>query len=334
MQTSRLFLIITIAFAWLIASVVGVAGQTDPAAARAALPSAGCGSAAVAAGRTRGSMDLDALVRSWHVNVPPAHDGAKPVPLVLLLHGYTQDGLGILLDSGVGALGDEVGYVTVAPEGRGQLQRWIFELDSAPMDISAANPDIAFISALLDRLGDELCLDLARVYAAGFSNGALATAAVGCALSDRIAAIAEVAGPFDFGTRCTLERPVPFIGFHGTEDSALPMEGGLGPGVATTPTDVGVPFTETPMAADPVWAGSMSDRVAAIASRNGCSPEPVSTSVSKHVHTETWPCPRDADVEFVVVDGDGHSWPGTSDATMEIAATPMIWEFFEQHARG
>ena len=46
-------------------------------------------------------------------------------------------------------------------------------------------------------------------------------------------------------------------------------------------------------------------------------------------------------MELVVADGDGHTWPGSSaqqewvsflgPVTMEIDATEMIWDFFEQH---
>jgi polyhydroxybutyrate depolymerase len=54
-------------------------------------------------------------------------------------------------------------------------------------------------------------------------------------------------------------------------------------------------------------------------------------AISEHVDTMSWPCRPDADVQFVVIDGDGHSWPGTPDATTEIDATQMIWEFFERH---
>lgn len=46
-------------------------------------------------------------------------------------------------------------------------------------------------------------------------------------LSDRIAAIAPVAGPMGTET-CQPRRPVPVIHFHGTEDDAVPLKGGKG----------------------------------------------------------------------------------------------------------
>ena len=51
-----------------------------------------------------------------------------------------------------------------------------------------------FISALIDSLTADLNIDTTRVYATGMSNGAFMTYTLGCELSDRIAAIAPVAG--------------------------------------------------------------------------------------------------------------------------------------------
>jgi poly(3-hydroxybutyrate) depolymerase len=82
------------------------------------------------------------------------------------------------------------------------------------------------------------------------------------------------------------------------------------------------------------------DRVESIGLRNGCDPGPVSTAVADGVERFAWPCPPGAEVELVVTDGDGHTWPGSSaqqewvsflgPVTMEIDATEMIWDFFEQ----
>ena len=52
-------------------------------------------------------------------------------------------------------------------------------------------------------------------------------------------------------------------------------------------------------------------------------------------------CPPGAAVEFYIVLGGGHAWPGskvsaalksiTGPSTFEINATDIIWKFFEQH---
>ena len=61
-------------------------------------------------------------------------------------------------------------------------------------DWTTCNDDIAFVSQLLDELETEFCIDPARVYATGFSNGATFTYALGASLPQRIRAIAPSSG--------------------------------------------------------------------------------------------------------------------------------------------
>ncbi len=95
-----------------------------------------------------------------------------------------------------------------------------------------APDDVAFIDDLLDALEAELCIDSARVFSTGFSAGAHLSVRLACDLSDRIAAIAPVAGvyfhPFSPDipeSGCLSTRPIPVIAFHGTTDPGVPFEG-------------------------------------------------------------------------------------------------------------
>ena len=55
----------------------------------------------------------------------------------------------------------------------------------------------------------------------------------------------------------------------------------------------------------------------------------------------TYPCPAGAAVEFYIVEGGGHSWPGskfseeiapvTGPTTFEVNATDVIWQFFRHY---
>src|SRR5262249_29715357 len=72
-----------------------------------------------------------------------------------------------------------------------------------------------------------VAVDPRRVYATGMSNGAIMAYRVAAELSDRIAAIAPVSGPM--GTeKCSPQRPVPVMHFHGTDDEFAPFKGGRG----------------------------------------------------------------------------------------------------------
>ena len=72
------------------------------------------------------------------------------------------------------------------------------------------------------------------MFVAGLSNGAFMTSSLACAYSDRIAAASPVAGITD-PEGCEFERPVPVIAFHGTEDTFVAFDGGLGSSVADLP---------------------------------------------------------------------------------------------------
>ena len=339
MRVIRRSLVGVMALALLAGSSVGVEAQSE-AVSRPPMPSAGCGSSEVVPGDTDDSMESAGLEREWLLHVPPAHDGETPLPLVIQLHGYGMRGSemdGTRLEP----FGDQMGFATVTPEGRGRIPRWVFELDDRGWDVVPSNPDVVFIGALIDRLGEELCLDLARVFATGVSNGAQAANALACTTGDRIAAIAPVAGIIDFGDRCSTGRPVPVIAFHGTADPLLLFDGGVGAVTETFPTDTGESFAELPSTQDPALTVPIPERAAGIARRYGCEPEPGATMIATAVERIEYSCPADADVMLILAHGAGHVWPGDTltpsqeafqgPGTIEIDAAEMMWEFFEQH---
>ena len=81
---------------------------------------------------------------------------------------------------------------------------------------------------ILDRVEAELCIDRSRIFVSGFSNGGMFAATLGCALSDRVAAVASVAG-VHLLPDCR-GRPMPIIVIHGSADDMVPFsEGDVGP---------------------------------------------------------------------------------------------------------
>src|SRR4029077_10187735 len=87
-----------------------------------------------------------------------------------------------------------------------------------------------FIAKMLDDLESVVNVDKQRVYATGISNGAMMCYRLAAELSERIAAIAPVAGTLaleKFQPKC----PMPVLHIHGTIDRLVPYEG-AGPTVA------------------------------------------------------------------------------------------------------
>ena len=325
MRVMERILLSAISVALIASSAVAVAAQSETdAASRPAVPSDGCGVTTAEAGSHLDlSLDVDGLERTWSMRVPPSHDGVTPVPMWLQLHGCCG-GTGSQQVMLYSAAADEHGFVLVAPDAHFASGFWMFDAETAVLDTSASNPDIAFIDTLIEHLGAELCIDLARVYAAGYSAGAKGASVLGCVLEDRIAAVAPVAGMLDLGDDCRLDRPVPFLAVHGTADPTVYFDGGYAPSVDDWPVHQAYGQAAIP------------ERVANVALRNGCGAEHTMETSSVAVEAGavpverwSWPCPVGAEVGLIV-HGGGHSWPSSYDAGFD--GTALIWEFFEQHA--
>jgi polyhydroxybutyrate depolymerase len=289
----------------------------------APVPSVGCGTSTqgpvVAESRT---LTVGATERSYLLTVPTAHDGTTPRPLVVDFHGFGEGAQVHTLMSELSPVAEAEGFVAVFPHGTGTPVRWNTNPDLA------ANPDLQFVDALLDQLATDLCVDRAEVYAMGLSNGAFMTSVVGCTLSDRFAAIAPVAGAIR-PSPCAATRPVPMLAFHGTQDPILRFNGGVGP--------IGGPTTTSPTPPDLDGPGFPAN-VAAWADANGCEPTATDTPITDEVLHRVYSCPDDADVEFLIILGGGHTWPGSAfsasiasivgHTTMDIHASEESWDFF------
>jgi polyhydroxybutyrate depolymerase len=260
------------------------------------------------------SLQHGELTRTYILHVPPAYDGASRLPVVLNFHGFGSSARNQAAYSRLPRKGDEAGFIVVTPDGAGTPRRWNNARFAGEAD------DIGFVRALVAALKAELCVDGNRIYAAGISNGSALSQRLACELPDVIAGVAAVAA-LVYPARCASAAPVPvpLIAFHGTDDRCVPFEGGR-----TTCGRGNLPVPAVEDAARD-WAR-----------HNGCSLDRTSTRVSEHVRAIAYSeCRAEASVVLYVVEGGGHTWPGSLDVarlgqtTTEIDATDLLWEFFE-----
>ena len=108
------------------------------------------------------------------------------------------------------------------------------------------------------------------------------TSTLACVLSDRIAAVAPVAGVRD-PEGCEPTRPVPMIAFHGTADEYLAYEGGYGAKVASLPSPDGTGTLGDAVIAGGSDAEPVRDRIVAWTERNGCLAAPTDEPVADDV---------------------------------------------------
>jgi polyhydroxybutyrate depolymerase len=318
--------------------VGGWSGEPTPGGGP--VPSAGCGDTTVERGLQQLSVTSAGVERPYIRQVPEAHDGTTPVPLVIDLPGFNEDAASHAGYSQLSQFGDRHGFAVVTPQGRSSPQAW----DTAP-----GSNDARFIDDLLDEAEASMCIDTDRVYASGISNGAMMASTLACTASDRIAAVAAVAGVSPVAARaddlvdgCTPDRPVPIVAFHGTLDTVIRYDGGMAPGVRDLPIPGGLTLGDQ-MPAEDI---SIPDVMAAWAERNGCETEPETRAVEGDVSALAFPCPIWVAVELYVVDGGGHTWPGATTnppnevlasavrdfgKTSDVSANALMWDFFAAH---
>jgi polyhydroxybutyrate depolymerase len=296
------------------------------------VPSAGCGTTNVRSTSLEREY-LDDSDRWWLLTTPLDHDGSTPLPMVIDFHGLSEGASIHSRMSDFGTFAEETGVIAVLPNGTGTPVRWDVGLD---ID---SNPDLEFVDAMVDQLEAKLCVDTSRIYATGLSNGAFMSSTVACSLADRFAAVAPVAGVLR-SEDCAPARPVPMLGFHGTADDILIFNGGVGGRLNEILAGNTDAEAEELPEVDLDGEGYPAN-VRAWAEDNGCEPEPTDTELSDTALLRTYDCPVDAAVEFIVLEGGGHSWPGSEfSASLEgvvgptdpLSANETMWAFFQRFA--
>ncbi|MFM7064891.1 MAG: alpha/beta hydrolase family esterase [Actinomycetes bacterium] len=309
---------------------------TVPAALVRTAPSPGCAAPSttvpvttVVAGRTEVLTARPEGGRWAYLSVPPQADGQRPLPLVMDLHGYSEGADVHLQFTKMEDLGRAKGFLTLVPQGSGDVPFWNSFGRPAP-------DDVGYLTSLVDQVASTECVDLNRVYVDGMSNGAFMTSLLACERPGVFAAAVTVAG-LQFPEGCAGGPPVPVMAVHGTDDDYVRYEGGFGDGVRSLGVD--------PAMADTAGRNmSVPDAAAAWARRNRCTAgaAPSSNKVGSDVQLMQWPgCA--ASVQLYVVAGGGHSWPGSEFAanlgdvvgrtSMSVDATDLAWRFFEAHPR-
>jgi polyhydroxybutyrate depolymerase len=247
------------------------------------------------------SLRLGGVERSYYEHVPA---GLKPgAPLLFVLHGAGGSGQFAVTRYRWQAKADAEGFVVVGPDASPTFA------DRAPS--FALNPrawndgsgrgtpnirgseDVAFIAALIEAQARRHGIDRGRVYATGFSSGAGMTQRLGQELTDRIAAIAPVAGIM-IALVPSLPRPMPVLYVSGDADPLNPVEGG----------EITLP-----------WGGRYpKEKLQTLMERwrvlNGCQGPPTLTTAPS-LRIQSWTACRGAvEVRYVLIEGHGHEWPG------------------------
>jgi polyhydroxybutyrate depolymerase len=185
--------------------------------------------------------------------------------------------------------------------------------------------DVEFLNQMLDQIATKASVDASRVYATGLSEGGFMAMRVGCAMADRVAAVAPVAAAMPKAMICLPSRPVPVIMINGTADPVVPHGGG-------TEHNLQLPVI------------SVEDSAKAWARIDRCSEKPAQSKLPAHekgveIKVDTFNgCQQDAAVVSYSIKGAGNTWPGGEQYEVEsqigktsqdLNANETIWSFLK-----
>ena len=274
---------------------------------------------ALTAGDTTKSLLHNNLKRNYVLHIPRGYDPNRPTPVVIVLHGYGLNAQEMMRITGFNSEADRSGFIVVFPEGSGIKSSWNGGTCCGEALINNTD-DVGFIRTLLAELAGFVHTDAKRVYATGFSNGAIMAYRLACDLSEQIAAIAPVSATQSTVT-CQPNQAVSVIHFHGTADKLNPYEGKLG-------ADEKQKFT------------SVKDTIQLWVAKDECLLKPLSEQLGNILHDTYTPCMGGTAIELYTVNGGEHAWPGGESVsqeigkpTQEILATELIWKFFAAHPK-
>ncbi|KAH7055912.1 hypothetical protein B0J12DRAFT_436338 [Macrophomina phaseolina] len=179
---------------------------------------------------------VDGVKRHYRIHPPENYDASNPVPLILSYHGRGKDMKFQEELSQFSNKSNNPDAIAVYPQGvptSGGTHQWLGDI-SANVSV---NNDIVFTTALINNLTSSYCIDPARVYASGKSNGAGFVTLLACdpTASLQIAAFAPVSPAIYKGVlgasagelpACNPGRaPTPILEFHGFEDGQIGYNG-------------------------------------------------------------------------------------------------------------
>ena len=269
-------------------------------------------------------LDFGGRSRTALLHIPQGADLSKPLPLVIVLHGGGGGAESTIKQTGLNAIADREHFIAVYPNGTSRLfsNRFLTWNAGACCAYAQQNKvdDAGFIRALVVQIQHAHAIDTKRIYATGLSNGGMMSYRLACEMSDVLAAISPVSA-VQVVDHCTPTQPVSVIHIHGSADENVPIMGGVGKKALND--DVRPPVADTLK----FWT-----------QYDGCGA--ATSTQSGAVHREVYDCKNGSAVEYLLISGGGHSWPGgerllrmLDKPSNALAASDTIWEFFKAHPK-
>jgi len=271
-----------------------------------------------ASGNVSLSQNLQGRTRTQLIHFPPNYSPDENLPMILALHGSGSNSLAFLRLTQLGILGDSERFVVAFPQAATALFNGRNEINWNT-DLGLGINDIGFLESVMDNAISEFGIDAEGIYTTGFSNGAFMASILTCERGDRISGLAPIAGHIGINRpTCLGENNVPSIFFHGDADTVVPIGGRAGQYNATAST--------VNIFADELGCGSTQtqENLPDIDMMDG-------STVVRLIQDD---CPDDTALEFYIIEGGRHRWPGANPSVssaptnQDISASVILWDFF------
>jgi polyhydroxybutyrate depolymerase len=295
------------------------------------------------------TLTFDGRQRDYRLHVPPAATEGHPLPLVLNLHGATQNGLLEEITSGMDPNADMNGYLVAYPDGT-RISKVLTPDPVAKnaqygwnagqccgLPVTKHVDDVGFLLAVIADIAARTPVDLRRVYMTGISNGGMMAYAMAAEASGHITAISSVSGQVEIPV-IHPSRAVPTMEFHSVNDPIAKFDG--------------VPN------ANPLLRLSVMQGIAQWVRADGCASLPhrgariagaagsISAGETATPITYTH-CRSGVQVVLWRFTGSGHVWPGSTlntgpkktwilagvgRGTVLVDANETMWQFFRRYS--
>ncbi len=275
-----------------------------------------------------GSHSHGGLQRGYKLYLPPGAAG-QALPLVVMLHGCTQDPDDFAAGTGMNALAAAQGFAVLYPAqaqdaNPGRCWNWFKHNHQV-----AGRGEAALIASLAQAVVQDQGLDAERVYVAGLSAGGAMAALVAAAHPAQFAAVGVHSGlapgaardlnaglaAMRSGADGTATLPVPTIVFHGDQDSTVHPRNG-----------------------EQVLAAAVRGAAPAVAQAQTVQTQGVSAAGQRYTRSVHGVAGQPASAELWLLHGAGHAWSGGqaagsyTDARGPDASAEML-RFFRSHQR-
>lgn len=281
---------------------------------------------AVAADATMSLKDAHGVARKYLVHLPGRRQTSERLPLVIVLHGGGQNAsLGRYI-TGMNRVADKEGFAVFYPNGRGRYRHVLLTWNGGQCcgySTGRKIDDSGYIADLIDEAVSTGKFDPARIYVAGFSNGAMLAYKFACEHSEKIAAIASIGGSMTGFEQCP-RSPVSVLIIHGTKDKHVPYTGGAG-----KLAKWGYPVNrQSVQFAKTFWLTANKCQTMISEDRND-------------IHSERWVKGESgSEVQLLTIAGGLHSWPGGKRVAhygdkpyAQMDASAECWRFFNEHRK-